>query len=107
MWYPSHRLGGFRGAWKYIGDGHVTPASSVAAIDAVSGGMTYRAQISVSRFGEPANAQPHWRSGVGGRSPNATVLLNPSVTDEKLIFIGVFPSWPTTAMTPVSWLTPF
>jgi len=65
----------------------------------------YRAQIRLSRSGEPV-AQPHCRSGVGGRSPKAIVLLNPSVTDANLIFIGEFPSGPTTAMSPVSWPTP-
>src|SRR5262245_28614106 len=90
MWYTSHLLGGFRGAWKYTGKGHAAPASSVPIPEGiVSGGAMYRAQIRLSRFGEPRRPQPHCRSAVGGRSPNASVLLNPSVTEEKLIFIGV------------------
>ena len=53
-----------------------------------------------------AEAQPHWRSGVGGRSPNTSVLLSPSVTDGEVDLHRPSRCRPPRAMTPVSWPTP-
>src|SRR5689334_20041441 len=84
MWYPSHIRGGLAGAWKYIGNGH-GPDASLVPMDAVSTDVN-RAQMMLSRFGLPRRPHPHPRSGVGGRSPNASVLLSPSVTAANPIF---------------------